>query len=299
MLAEEFKWYGNYRAKVTDNNIDNNVYGGVKVFIPDMMTSLDPEFDETEMGIVAYPASGHSIGAPNPESDPSFYQGSIVVPSIGSYVWIFFEGGDPNRPFYTASFNYKLHELPPENKTGKDPTKVYTLLKSHSGRSIVISDSDDNQRVEITGKKRSLSGPPSGKADSVSKIDGNQTVILLDERSGKDKFLIRTHKGDFLNIDIKNGELHVSFSGGIYFKSGGNITMDSAGEFHVAGEKGIFLESKSGDVNIKGMSTVALEATGAVSLRGATVPIDAAPALAQGASVPAKPAMPTSPKGDR
>jgi hypothetical protein len=236
-----FKYLGFYRAKVVEVNIENNNYGGIRVFIPDLMTTLDPDYDENKMGIIAYPANS-PLGGRNPENKDSYYTASVYIPPKGSFVWVFFEMGDVNRPYYFASLDIRTSKLPPENRNVQEPHKVYTIIKSGKGRSIIVADSEDVQRVEITGKKRMLQGAdPAGNADSVYETDGNQTTILLDEKEGAEKLLIKTHYGDYLNIDISNRRLNAYFSNGIRIKTdqklsiqaGTNIEIKAGQEIHM------------------------------------------------------------------
>lgn len=235
---EQNKLLGTYRARVVEVDIEQdgekNCYGSVKVYIPDLMNNLiDKNIDEFKSGILAYP-SNNPIGGYNSD-DPdktSFYASSVYIPRKNSYVRVYFENGDPSRCFYLGPWQDKLAKLPPENRgthAGEEPHKVTTIFKSGEGRSIVISDSRNTERVEITGKKRDLSDSdgPQGNSSSVLKIDGNQTTILIDERSGKEKILIKTYKGDFLNINTDERTLEVFFKNDIAFKTDGVFSIES------------------------------------------------------------------------
>lgn len=245
-------FFGFYRAKVVDANpADFNLYGGIRVFIPDLhIEGIDPNFDEND-GLIAYPANS-PLGGRNSEDDDkeSFYQGTVYTPQKNSYVWIFFEKGDPNRPYYFASFNARLSELPPENTLATEPHKVYTIIKSTAGRTIIVSDSDGDERVELTGKKRTLSGnDPAGNDSSTYTIDDNQTTIWLDERDGSEKLLIKTYKGDYINLNIEERELNFDFNGNINIKCDKKISIECDDNFEVKA-KDIKLESTR-DTHVK------------------------------------------------
>lgn len=212
------KYFGFYRAKVI-NAKDPEKQGRVLVWIPDIM----PLVSDSRKGLWARPAN-NPVGGRNLESgEENYYMGSCFIPQNGAWVWIFFETGNINRPYYFAGLDIANTTVLPENKLGTEYEKKWTIFKSHDGRCVVISDDSDDERVEITGKKRQMSTPPSGDTNSVYTIDDNQTTILFDERSGKEKILIRTHKGDFFHIDIDQQKLQAYFKSDIEIKSDGSI----------------------------------------------------------------------------
>jgi len=230
--------YGNYRAKVVSNK-DKEQFGRVLVWIPDLMQGVD----DTK-GIWARPAN-NPIGGRNKQSGTSdnYYMGTSYIPRNGSWVWIFFETGNINRPYYFGGLDLQNTTVLPENRLGKEYQDKWVIFKSHAGRTIVISDDPDDERVEITGKKRKLKDPPSGDTVSVYQIDQNQTTILLDERDGQEKLLIRTYKGDFINIDIENRKLLVEFES--------DIEIKTKGAFKLTAQDNIDIKSGTGDVNIQ------------------------------------------------
>jgi hypothetical protein len=218
-----------YRAKVV-NNKDPEKLGRVMVWIPDIMHGTPDN-----KGLWARAANNPVGGRNTEEGQDNNYMGSCLVPKKGSYVFVFFECGNPNRPYYFGSLELDNSKSLPECQTGNYQDK-WVMFKSHKGRCIVISDDPSDERVEITGKKRKIKNPPDGDIASVTEIDGNQTTILLDERAGKEKILIRTYKGDFLNIDIENRILYGKFekaisleSTDIYLKASNNINLKAGG----------------------------------------------------------------------
>ncbi len=242
--------YGFFRAKVVDNK-DPKKFGRIKVWIPDIM----PKVNEQE-GLWAAPAN-NAIGGLNDESS---YYGSCLIPRKHSFVLIFFENGNPNKPYYFAALNLQKEKVLPECQIGDNYEDKWVLFKSGEGRCIVVSDDPSDCRIEITGKKRKLKNPPSGDLESVYEIDGNQTTILLDEREGKEKILIRSHKGDFINFDIENQKLFVKIENDIEISSKGKILLES--------ENGISLKSK-GDVNIQSLDDINIKSMSKVNIQSA------------------------------
>ena len=207
------------RAKVVDN-VDSDQHGQVMLWIQDLMPLI-----KDDEGIWGKPAN-NPLGGRNDENESdNHFMGSSYVPAKGSWVWVFFENNNINRPFYFGSLDLKNTKILPECQVGNNPEKKWVILKTHDGRTIVISDDSDDARIEFTGKKRKLKNPPSGDTDSVYTIDENQTTILFDERENKEKVLIRTHKGDFFHVDINEQKLQAYFKEGIELKSDGDINI--------------------------------------------------------------------------
>jgi hypothetical protein len=231
-------FYGFYRAKVV-NNKDPEKFGRVYVWIPDLM----PEVDDTK-GLWAN-AANNPMGGRNMEEDSEHhYVGSSYVPKKGSWLWIFFENGNPNRPYYWNSLDVENTKVLPENQLGSNYEDKWTIFKSHDGRTIVVSDDPDDRRIEITGRKMQMTSPPTGDTGSVYTIDGNQTTILLDEREGKEKVLIRTHKGDFFHIDVDEQKLQAYFKDEIHIKTDSKLFIKAADDIHIKTDKKMYVYSE-------------------------------------------------------
>lgn len=245
------RFYGNYRAKVIDN-VDKEQFGRVLVYIPDVMPMVSDN-----RGIWARPANNPIGGRNTQYGKDNHYMGSSYIPRKGAWVWIFFEAGNINRPYYFGGLDLENTKVLPENQIGPRFQDKWTIFKSHEGRTIVISDDDFDQRVEITGGKRQLTDPPSGDQASVTQIDGNMTTILLDERKGKNKVLIRTVKGDYLHIDIDERKLQAFFENDMVIKTNGRLLLTARKDIHIASDEGeirveamedIHVESQVGDI---------------------------------------------------
>lgn len=264
MLKKEdytkFNFFGNYRALVNDAH-DPKKQGRVKLWIPKLM----PEIDQTK-GIWGRPAN-NPLGGRNKDNAgidsnnaDCYFQGTCLIPPIGSWVYVFFEDGDPNEPRYFGACDVGQHSagdersVPIENQQWDEWEKKWTLFKSKQGRTIIVSDDPKDTRVEITGKKRLMNVAPHGNDDSVYTVPGNQTVILLDERSGNhdsankgrkiEKFLIRDHRNNFISFWIGEDELHVEFDKDIHVNS-------KNGFIYVSAEKDIHITSKKESIYVK------------------------------------------------
>ena len=245
--------YGNYRAQVILNK-DEQMFGRVLVWIPDLMENVEPD-----TGIWARPANNPLGGRNNQGETDHHYMGTSYIPRNGAWVWVFFESGNINRPYYFGALDLENTKVLPENQVGENPQDKWTLFKSHDGRAVVISDDPDDARVEITGKKRKMTEPPTGDTNSVYTIDENMTTILFDERSTKEKILIRTYQGDFIHIDIDERKLQIYFEGDIEVKTDGAFNFTSKGDINLLSTEGnINIEASQGELNL--LATLALNA---------------------------------------
>jgi len=260
VLVMDKPLFGMYRAKVIDNR-DVEQFGRVKVWVPDFM----PLVDDTK-GVWARPAN-NPMGGRNLEGDDgNYYTGSSFIPKIGSWVFVFFECGNINRPYYFGALDLENTKVLPENQQGSNYEDKWTIFKSHGGRCIVVSDDPDDERVEITGKKRLIKEPPSGDTGSVYQIDGNQTTILFDEREGKEKILIRTHKGDFFHIDVDEQELQTYFESDIQIKTKGSFLLLAEKDINIKSKEKTFIESEQ-DMHVKSGATLNTESATDINVK--------------------------------
>ena len=245
------QYSGLYRALVIDDK-DPLFKGRVKIRIPDLMVA---DSDHTgkwdENGLWAYPGNNYlggrnfkdTVGERTKNGANAVYQGSCLIPPAGSHVNILFEKNDPSKPIYIGAAEYGQSTVLPENQVGQNPYKKWTLLKSTEGRAIVVSDDPSDARVEITGKKRKIDDQPWGDISSVYDIDGNQSVILIDEREDNGKILIKDYKGNYLKIDQESSQLHMFSNGDMHMKTNGNFYLTVQKDFHLKVNGSIYISA--------------------------------------------------------
>ena len=154
--ATDTKHHGFYRAKVLEVNVDSNNYGAIKIFVPDIF----PGGDETKCPLKAYPANSPTGGYTDTDKEGSSnYNSTCIIPQKNSHVILFFENGDQDKPYYIGGWAGEHATTPPENRNLDEPHRSFTLFKSTEGRALVVCDSADQARVEITGKKRQIKTP--------------------------------------------------------------------------------------------------------------------------------------------
>lgn len=305
-----FKYDGIYRARVVEVDIEEegekNKYGAIRVFIPDLMNSeIFEDVDEFKDGILVYPGNMQMAGYNEDDPDKGSYYAAagVMVPLKNSYVRVMFEGGDLERGIYIGPWHDKIAPLPIVNRSAKEPHKVYTIIHANSGRSVIVSDSEDNARVEITGKKRKLKDDdgPAGNKASVFEIEDNQSVIIIDESEGSEKILIQTHKGDFINLDVEKQSLEMNFKGDIKIKTDGKfqvsakggIDMSTNGSAALQSRGSMNMKSTTSSLSVEGRSIVTVKSTAIVAVKGAASFVQSIPGC------PAKAAEEAAPEGGR
>jgi len=286
--------FGTYRSKVVDNK-DPEKFGRVMLWIPDIM----PDVPDNQ-GLWARPANNPVGGRNMEENSEHHYMGSSYIPKIGSWMFVFFEGGNVNRPYYFGALDLENTPVLPENQLGTNYEDKWTIFKSHMGRCIVVSDDPDDERVEITSKKRQISNPPTGDLESVYQIDGNMTTVLLDERSGKEKLLIRTRLGDFIHIDIDERQLQLFFESDISIRTNGNLSLQVEGNMDIK-VAGNIKQTGLSDQHLNAGSKLNMQSGAAMNFKaGAIMALDCVMKFDQsGRSEKADSSSPTSPVGER
>lgn len=259
--------YGFYRGIVLDNrdpSIDKEgkTYGRVKVHIPAIM-------EEETCGIWAYPGNNpiggrHTLSISEKKDSnggKQEYCGCFYVPPNNAAVWIFFENGDSNRPFYIGGLDIKSKEAPPECIGGSKPEERWIVFRSPQGRTIVISDDEENCRIEITGKKSSVSDPYG--------IKGNQKTILIEDGQNE-KILISDQNGNYVNINTKTNDINVNAKNIVRIHADNSIYLDT----NYIGMKcsAIGINSNDLDASLGGGARIG---GGKVSFTGSAVAFDA------------------------
>ena len=145
-----------------------------------------------------------------------------------------------------------------------------------------------------------MSNPPTGDTKSVFQIDNNMTTILLDEREGKEKVLIRTYKGDFLHIDIDERNLHMYFKNKINIKCDSKLSMHSIDDMHIKTDSDMFIEA-GGDMHRKAGGNMNDQCGGTRNLRaGSKINTDGSERNDQSdESASANSSDPVTPEGER
>ena len=237
-IMDEIKLVGLKRAKVT-NNVSAD--GSIALFIPETMMEMgggdpaDPEITETSIkGSFAKNSpykpnikaqSGNSIWArptffSNDEQEGSKMCGKFKVPKIGSWVYMFFENGDSQKPYW-------LPISPTISGKGIDAT----MMVGH----------------DAAGAKMA----------NMSIIDsfGNGTIIFYDENPDANAFVIRLGSGHLIQSRSGGGVSQIEFLS----KDGHNIKIDDTNKLitlkSVGGQE-VTINDAENKVTVKANDTV-------------------------------------------
>ena len=148
-MENDLKYYGNYRGKVLSNS-DSAQQGRVKVEVYPMLLGADTAnvLRRSGSGVEGIPTANLPWCVP---AMPLFEAagsgtGAFAIPDVGTYVWVFFESGDPNQPVYFASATDGAHGLPTSAMTNYPNRRV---IETSSGAIIIIDNSTG--KIIITG----------------------------------------------------------------------------------------------------------------------------------------------------
>jgi len=118
--------YGKYRGIVTNNEDEKNL-GRIKASVSEVLDDV-----ETGWAWPSAPFAGDGIGL-------------FTVPPPGSGVWIEFESGDVSRPVWSGCW-WGEGQLP------NQATPAVKVLKTVSGHTVTLDDTDGSEKIEITDK---------------------------------------------------------------------------------------------------------------------------------------------------
>ena len=120
------RYYGKYRGTVEDNQDPNN-RGRLKAQVPGVLTDVTSSWANPSS-----PFAGDGIGL-------------FTVPPVGAGVWIEFEDGDVSHPIWSGCW-WGDGQLP------NQATPDIRVIKTVSGHTITLDDTDGSEKIEITDK---------------------------------------------------------------------------------------------------------------------------------------------------
>ncbi|WGH49886.1 hypothetical protein [Alishewanella phage vB_AspM_Slickus01] len=139
--------YGNYRAKVIDNSGDEYKAGRIKIRVYGIHDNVK---------VSALPWAQYA--------DTQMI-GSLMVPDVGTDVWVFFEMGDIDQPVYFAAAPNKP-DVPRSASTNYPHNRV---VQTKSGITIEANDAESTYTITI--------------GDLVLTIEENELSIVMNNKN--------------------------------------------------------------------------------------------------------------------
>lgn len=145
-------YFGKYRGVVTD--IDDPAHlGRLRARVPDVLGDV-----QCGWALPCFPIAGKN-------------QGLVTVPSVGAWVWIEFEHGDPSYPIWSGSFYLDEQNVPEQ---AKDKAQEKIVLKSAGGHLLLFDDDAGSITIQTAdGQKLVLN------KDGIELDNGSGATIKL------------------------------------------------------------------------------------------------------------------------
>ncbi len=217
------RWHGVYPAVVTDNSDPDDTFR-VKVKFP----WLDDNFESAWARIVA----------PDAGPDRGFY----FLPEIDDEVLVAFEHGDITLPYILGRLWNGQDAAPkPNSKVISGGLVNERIIKSRSGHTILLDDTDGSEAIEIWTMSE----------------EGNGQYIKMDDKNK----IFTIKSADSITVTMKGepGEMDIETEGDITIYSHKNISIKA--------DKNISLEAGA-DINIDASANATMAAGAKVSVEG-------------------------------
>ena len=207
------KFNGIYRALVV-STADTEKLGRIRARVYPMFADIAAEYLPW-----AVPAMSIFTGAGLDTSvTPNVSYGSFCVPDENTFVFVFFENGDPYQPVYFASAPTATYGLPASRETNYPARRV---LRTLIGIEIYIDDTANELKVSH----------PTG------------TWLKIDQ-AGK----VFVYSKDDLSIEVE-GNVEATVAGDVNVDVTGNVEATVAGDVNVVAQGDINAESST-EINI-------------------------------------------------
>ena len=223
-----------YRGKCIFNS-DPLKQGRIKAWIPEMM---DGTVNDDE-GVWIRPASFTFAGNSEDGIDGADDCGSVIIPPVGSYIYIFFEQGDPSKGRYFAGASVD-NSIPTECQNGQEWFNKHVILKTPKGKLLMISDAPDDGGIIIRStdrskNKREVKDTPL-RSDSIEIAiqDTDKDKYILVNDGNKNYFLIN-EKDTEITCELNTGTKIFMSKDGMDINVVGDLNINATGSIRING----------------------------------------------------------------
>lgn len=193
-------------------------------------------------------------------------RGVFWLPELGDEVLVMFEHGDPRRPFVVGAL-WSPVDKPIHDNRSQDGNNAFRTLFSRSGHVIQFIDDEKNgvERIVIQTKVSVGSA-----AREHGQRDGH--YIVLDHSQGKEKIEISDRKQEnSIVIDSTNNSIAIQSLKGDVTISAPQGTVSIYAKAIETRTSGKTKMKASQEIEIQGDSTMKLNASSTMTLRGASI----------------------------
>lgn len=245
--------------------------GGEPEFFPGLLLGkVKKNWDQNHKGMVKVELLGGEQGKTTTEWIPIMNAyagknyGACFLPEIGDVVVVGFLMGNLDTPVVLGSMWDKNNPMPGEAADSKNQIKA---ILTKGGHKLILDETKNKESIKLITK---------GK-NTISLEDKENTITIKDEKGGT-QILIQGKKEE---ITIK-GKKKITLAAGsaklVLDGSSNKITIES-GSVEVQGKQGMKLKSQSTKlegsmVEIKGQSTLKVNSSGMLELKGAMTKIN-------------------------
>ncbi|MGB9927643.1 MAG: phage baseplate assembly protein V [Methanosarcina sp.] len=196
---------------IVTNNKDPEKLGRVKVKYPWLS-----EKEESNWARIASPMAG-------------IERGIFVLPDVDDEVLMVFEHGDINRPYIVGSL-WNGKDKPPEtNSDGKNNIKI---IKSRTGHTIKIDDTEGEEKIEIVDKTEGNKITIDSANNKISIVSGGDIDLLASDG----KITIDATEIEIKSsIKIKTKDLEVKPSGAAKIEASGQMDLKTSAVMNIKG----------------------------------------------------------------
>jgi hypothetical protein len=204
------RYYSLYRAKVVDNK-DPKKRGRIKVLVPAL-------FGEIELPQWCLPRDFRATAKDG---------GEFYPPEIDDYVFVEFEGGDPQFPVYSGGWfgeTAEGEELP-EDFVHEEDAPMVKGFKDRAGNTILFDQTEGKEKVTIQTKNHYLILDETADAEAVYLAHKLGSQLQID-KSGSMKMF--TSDGHYISMDNEGGAISVGSKDGAIVSLKEAITVSDA-----------------------------------------------------------------------
>lgn len=293
---------GYFRARVV-NNVDTKMEGRLGLFIPALITEVpnNLEAPKASKGTISKTlfANSDELSLPQQVKKDNYiwarpasflvenggsagnHGGSYKIPTVGSMVRVYFEGNDPNKPYWVLGSPTVTGDVIAGTNMGKgtnvanaaanwaDPAKrvnMHMIAEYDNGNAIYAdSNADNNAFVIRWANGHTFSIGHAAESGIIMQTEKGH-VIQLDENSTEIR--IKTHTGQSQIVISDTGDITVTNTGDTTVNTKGNVNINAQAAINLVAQAGVNLSSAGGSPTVVKSSGPMTVMSPKISLKG-------------------------------